>query len=82
MKWQQIPCPLPQMRIWGAVKQEHSFTILLEERMGGEFEGWTGYSLSWKRMPNGKVNKIPVWYQSLEEATKACEDLAKQVLGD
>lgn len=73
--------PFPAMRVWQAIKRGHSFVIVLEENMGGEFEGWTGYSLSWKKLPSGKTNRIgPPFHTSHEAAVKACELLAEQVL--
>jgi hypothetical protein len=40
--------------------------------MGGVFNGWTGYSLSWAKLPRGAVNRIPQpFYSSLEEAPLA-----------
>lgn len=74
-------CPLPTMRIWQAIKRGHSFVVVLEENIGGEFVGWTGYSLSWKKLPDGQVNKIaPPFFDSFEAAVKACNKLAESVL--
>jgi hypothetical protein len=76
------PRPMPNMRAWRAVKRGHSFIILLEEQMGEKFVGWTGYSLSWKKLPRGQTNRIPQpFYASLDEAKAACEKLADDVLG-
>lgn len=81
MNFEEIPAALPQMRMWVAIKQGHSFVIVLEERMGGEYTGWSGYSLSWKKLPNGRVTHIeqPI-LDSFDAAKKACEALAEQVL--
>jgi hypothetical protein len=79
--FQECSAPFSQMQVWQAVNQGYSFVIVLEEMMGKEFSSWSGYSLSWKKLPNGPVNKIPKpFYDSFEDAKKACEALADQVL--
>lgn len=68
------------MKVWVAIKSGYSFCIVLEEK---EFKGWTGYSLSWKKLPDGKVSKIPrPFYRSYEEAVDACEKLALEMLNE
>jgi hypothetical protein len=75
------PSTPPGMRTWQAVKRGHSFVILLEELMGEKFVGWTGYSLSWKKLPRGQTNRIPQpFHDSFEDARRACEELAGDVL--
>jgi hypothetical protein len=70
------------MRLWGAIKRGHSFCIALEPNMGGKFDGWTGYSLSWRKLPRGAVNYVPQpFHTSLEEAKAACEKLVDKVVG-
>ena len=81
MDFKEKPSPFPEMRVWQAIKQGHSFAIVLEERMGEEYESWSGYSLSWKRLPDGPVNEIVApFFDSFDAAKKACEVLAEQVL--
>ena len=83
MNFEEKLLPFPQIRVWQAIKQGHSFAIVLEERMRGKYVGWSGYSLSWKKLPNGRVTKIgPPFLDSFDAAKKACEALAEQVLSE
>lgn len=80
MKFNEVKLPMRDLRIWNAVKGGYSFVIVLEESMGNEFKGWSGYSISWKRISNGKTNIVPeLFYNSFDEAIEAVEKLASEL---
>ena len=79
--FRELPPMLPEMRVWNATEQGYAFAIVLEEKMGGDFDTWSGYSISWRKLPDGKINRIEKpYHNSFDAAKNACEHLAEQVL--
>lgn len=72
-KWQWLEGQslLSDMRVWHTTRGDYSWVIVLEERMGSEYVGWTGYSISWKYC-GGATNRVIDLYSSFEEAENAC----------
>ena len=78
--FRELPPMLPEMRMWYATEQGHSFVIVLEERMDENLDDWSGYSVSWRKLPDGKTNKIgKPFHKSFDAARDACEHLAEQL---
>jgi hypothetical protein len=78
---------VPGMRAWQARSDGFSFVIGLETLTGKEYEGYTGYTASWKSLKadmtpfgNQLANRIDGGpWKTFTEAEEACKATLKQL---
>ncbi len=87
MRFNEIAMLVPDMRAWHATNGDWSFVISYEPRSGQGYEGYTGYTASWKNMnadmaafgsqPANRIDGGP--WETYGEAATACEAMLKKL---
>jgi hypothetical protein len=86
MRFEPIPSPQPNMRVWNA--QSHGYSFVISQGLGTGDPDWTGFTASWKAV---KADLLPFGKQpanwidggpwpTFTGAEYACKQVLKQLV--
>ena len=83
MHFDELPSPVPGMRLWGAKVGKHHFVITHEDGQNcrpGNHAEWVGYTASLSiEGHSAEATRIEGLWQSFTAAEKACQDAWRQL---
>lgn len=82
LRFAPVDLGIPDMQGYRAASNNYSFLITLERRIGPDFEGYTGYTASWKPFGTSTVaNRIDGGpWKTFKEAEEACKSTWRQLI--